>query len=259
MMNKKIAIVILFISIGMSALGQKSINNYKYVVIPLKYNFLSKKDQYRVNTLTRHLFKQEGFVALFDEEQFPDELINDNCKALYVNVDKPKGGLFSTKLEIVLNNCFGKEVYRTEKGSSREKDYKKAYAEALKEAFKFIEQLEYKYHAVANGKENKIEGKVDVVEEEKIVVEKETAVVKEEKPVNLEEEKDTTLYAQEKPYGYQIVDATPKVVMHLLSTSAQNVFLVKDKNAIVYKEDGFWYYSENEGELKQPKTLHIKF
>merc|ERR1712170_227654 len=105
--------LVLFLSIGFAAMAQKTIDNYQYVIIPLQYDFLSEKDQYRLNTLTRHLFKQKGFIVLFDAEEFPEEINKDRCEALYANVEKVKGGLFATKLEIVLKNCFGKEVYRT--------------------------------------------------------------------------------------------------------------------------------------------------
>ncbi|WP_243471075.1 hypothetical protein [Winogradskyella sp. MH6] len=256
-MKKKLAVLILFLSIGFTAIAQKDFNNYKYVIVPLKYDFLNEKDQYRLNTLTRHLFKQKGFVTFFDEEQFPEELNKDRCKALFANVEKGKSGLFATKVDITLKDCFGKEVFRTETGSSRKKDFKEAYVEAVREAFSSIEVMDYEYQPLEEKNEKDddvIESAVDIVEVEA----KEPEVKPSTESVDIES-KDTTLYAQEKPYGYQVVDATPKVVMQLLNTSAQNVFLVKDKNAIVYKEDGFWYYSENNGELKEPKTLDIKF
>ncbi len=259
-MKNRITILALFLCIGFSALAQKNINNYKYVIIPLKYDFLEENNQYRLNTLTRYLFKQKGFEVYFDEEKFPEELNKDRCKALFADVEKGKGGLFSTKVDIVLKDCFGKEVFRTETGSSREKDFKKAYSEAIKEAFSSIEFMDYEYQPleekVEKDDEEVIESAVDIneVETKTEEVEVSTEIVEVKTETN-----NTTLYAQEKPYGYQVVDATPKVVMHLFSTSVQNIFLVKDKNAIVYKEDGFWYYSENNGELKEPKTLDIKF
>ncbi len=257
-MKKKLAVLILFLSIGFTAIAQKDINNYKYVIVPLKYDFLNEKDQYRLNTLTRHLFKQKGFVTFFDEEQFPEELNKDRCKALFANVENAKGGLFATKVDITLKDCFGKEVFRTETGSSREKDFKNAYNEAIKNAFSSIENMDYQYQPLET---TMVEDENDVVIESAVDIDKVEA--KEEVVTSVEvvevQTDNTTLYAQEKSYGYQVVDATPKVVMQLLKTSAIDVFIVKGRNAIVYKEDGFWYYSENDGELKEPKTLDIKF
>lgn len=258
-MNKRLTVLMFFMCIGFTAIAQKNINNYKYVIIPLKYEFLDENNQYRLNTLTRYLFKQRGFEALFDEEEFPEELNKDRCKALFANVEKAKGGLFTTKVEITLKDCFGKELFRTETGSSREKDFQKAYTEAIKKAFSSLDLIDYEYQPL----EEKVEKEDSVIESAVDINEVETKTEEVETSTEVVEVKtqttNTTLYAQEKSYGYQVVDATPKVVMQLFKTSAVDVFIVKGRNAIVYKEDGFWYYSENDGELKEPKTLDIKF
>ena len=67
------------------------------------------------------------------------------------------------------------------------------------------------------------------------------------------------LYVQEVNDGFQVVDATPKVVMFLYATPKQDVFIVKGRNAIVYKEDGFWYISENKDNKNSVITIDIKF
>ena len=66
-------------------------------------------------------------------------------------------------------------------------------------------------------------------------------------------------YAQAIDNGFQIVDASPKIVMVLFYTAAKDVFIVKDKNAIVFKKDGEWLYSENDGTDKSSKIMNIKF
>ena len=48
-------------------------------------------------------------------------------------------------LKIQLKNCDGEVVYTSEEGLSREKNYKKAYHEALRMAFKFLEAKNYRY------------------------------------------------------------------------------------------------------------------
>ncbi|MCT4630199.1 MAG: hypothetical protein N4A42_09980 [Winogradskyella sp.] len=259
-MNKKIAIVILFIGVGLSALAQRDINNYKYVIIPLKYDFISENDQYRLNTLTRYLFKQEGFIALFDEEKFPEELNNDNCKALYANVNKIKGGLFATKLEIVLSNCFGKEVYKTEIGSSREKDYKKAYNEALKNAFKSIEELEYKYEAV------------EVKPIEKKVVKKDIVEVSDDvKPKSIEKKKEaktnTLNNVKKDPYkaqlfgglNYKLMNNKGELVYVLLYSGKENVYIVKGVDALVYKLNNNWVLAKSTDNKIEIESIEIKF
>lgn len=66
-------------------------------------------------------------------------------------------------------------------------------------------------------------------------------------------------YAQATENGFQLVNSEPKIVMVLWPTAAENVFLAKGKSAIVFKENGFWYYSENDGTLGEKQQLTIKF
>jgi hypothetical protein len=47
--------------------------------------------------------------------------------------------------------------------------------------------------------------------------------------------------------------------MILLNTSAKDVFIVKDKNAILHKEGDLWIYYEHNDNKKIRKELHIKF
>jgi hypothetical protein len=66
-------------------------------------------------------------------------------------------------------------------------------------------------------------------------------------------------YAQVVKDGYQLVDSEPKIVMILIQTSAKDVFMVKDRNAIVYKENKQWvYFENNNGEITK-HSMQIKF
>ena len=47
--------------------------------------------------------------------------------------------------------------------------------------------------------------------------------------------------------------------MVLFNTSAKDVFMVKDKNAIVHRDGDLWIYYENNGVDEIKKTLTIKF
>ena len=58
------------------------------------------------------------------------------------------------------------------------------------------------------------------------------------------------LYAQSINSGYQLVDAESKNLMILITTSAKDIFIVKNKNAIVYKDKSEWiYFQNNDGEI----------
>lgn len=143
MIKKYVALLIALITIQ-NSFAQKSINNYKYVIVPYKFDFVNAKDKYRINTLTRHLFKTNGFDVYFDEENLPEDLFKDRCLAMYANVIKEKA-LLATKVYIELKNCRGAVILKSELGKSKDKEFDIAYSEAIKEAFQSIAFLNYEY------------------------------------------------------------------------------------------------------------------
>ena len=64
---KRILLVALFISTA--SFAQKSINNYKYVIVPSKFDFVKGKDKYQTSSLTKFLFNKYGFTAFLDDEE----------------------------------------------------------------------------------------------------------------------------------------------------------------------------------------------
>ena len=68
-----------------------------------------------------------------------------------------------------------------------------------------------------------------------------------------------TVYAQEKPYGFQLVNTTPAIVFQILKTNLDAVFILKDKNGVFYKKGKNWiaeYYIKNQ--IVQ-KEYQVKF
>ncbi len=266
-----------------SAFSQSNLNDYKYVIVPHKFDFQKKDDQYRLNSLAKFLFKKQGFEALIEGGAYPEDLALNRCLALRSNVIKGSG-MFKTKLTVELKNCNDQVVYTSQVGESRIKEYEKSYNEALRNAFKSFEALNYSYKPNKNNKvtttknveessetEKEIqklkeeleslkkekEEVIEVVEVEEIV----EVPVKEEKimEVPVEVGVSKVLYAQETSNGFQLVDSSPKVVYKIIETGANNVFLVENKSAIIYKNGNNWileYHSNNT--LKQ-ETLNIKF
>lgn len=119
--------------------SQKSLNDYAYILVPQQFDFQSNKDQYRLNTLVRHLFNQSGFKALYEEElgSLP------RCEGVYASVIEERAFL-STKVVITISDCFNNELYRSQVGQSKEKDRSISYAEAIRNAFKSIQALNIK-------------------------------------------------------------------------------------------------------------------
>lgn len=135
--------MLVFLVMTSTVLAQK-INRYKYAIIPETYEFTGEKDQYQLNSLTKFLLKKEGFNTLMTTEKTPEDLKMDPCLAFNTRV-KDNSGIFVTKLVLIFEDCSGEEVFRSKEGRSREKEFKKAYHEALRDAFESIEELNYNY------------------------------------------------------------------------------------------------------------------
>ncbi len=266
----------------------EAINDYKYIIVPEEFDFLKKTDQYDVNSLTKFLFTKYGYNAYFENEELPADYQDDKCLGLIAKVEKAKGGFLNKRLQINLVDCNKETIVSSTIGKSKEKDLKKAYNLALREAFETFQYFKYEYKPspkvlakLSSGKEEKKATMLATQQKEEEIerLKQEVAALKKEKENNTNEiravvatsskektnkvnntkEEVLMLYAQPIENGFQVVDSTPKVVMILLETPKQNTFIVKNQNAIVYKEDGFWYLSTNDGESTSLKTLDIKF
>ena len=102
------------------------------VVVPNKFAFLKSDNEYQLNILTKFLIEKQGFKA-YMENEVPSELLNTPCNLLKADV-KNESNMMTSKLRLVLTDCANKEVFSSEVGKSREKEYKKSYQEALRNA-----------------------------------------------------------------------------------------------------------------------------
>ena len=243
---------------------------YKYVVIPYEFDFLNKHDKYRVNTLTRYLFKNEGFEVLYDNEEFPKELADNRCLGLYLGINNDSG-IFTTKMSYILRDCSNQVLMETSQGRSRIKAYEKSYNQALRRAFTDIEAKNYSYQPTKQVvPETVVETVTETVPTEKVYDKVKVTVREEPTPVHkvverkgtetiVTETTNAVLYAQPIKNGYQLVDSTPKIVMILLKTGAPNVYIVKGQDASLYKENGKWMLSKATNEGNAISTLNIRF
>lgn len=289
-MNKAFYIFSFLILANLSAFSQKSINDYKYIIIPTKFEFLKEQDQYQINSLTKFLFNKHGYIAYMQNEDLPEDLRNNRCLALTADVVK-MNALLKTKVQIDLKDCNGNLIMASDIGETREKIYEKAYNLAVREAFKTFQHANYSYqpneHIVAKGTpstpstpavtiENdeeiaRLKKEIESLKEEQVEV---VEVVKPTVNVQMTEQKKTIsspveiveeniinsglLYAQPIENGFQIVDTTPKKVMVLRNSGVKDVFTVEGKKAIVYKKGDLWMYSES-GEILKGEPINIKF
>ncbi|QLC68023.1 hypothetical protein LPB248_14150 [Flavobacterium sp. LPB0248] len=234
----------------------QSVNDYKAVIIPLKYEFMKTDNQYRLATLSKQNLTKAGFEAFYSNEQLPDGY-TDRCQVLYIDVVKDNAFLV-TKLIVNFKDCFGQVVYTSEVGRSKEKDYEVAYKEALDNAFKSVTALHYKYsgNPVAT---SKTPASAKTVAATAVTTVAATQIVAASSP----DLKDPNLlYAQPTESGYQLIDKTPKVVMKLFKTSQPNVYIANKDNvqgSLILKEDGQWYFESYQNDKLVSEKIVVKF
>ena len=264
-------LLILFLFLSFSGYSQNTINNYKYVVVPEKFNFLKQNDQYSLNSLTKGLLEYKGFTVYFDSNELPGELANNKCRALIADILEKKG-MFVTNLTLLLKDCQGNIIFKSKEGKSREKEYKVAYNMALRDAFTSLDSVSYAYIGSTNQPVQpaittttsivpvkSAEAVTNQSAQPTITTTTSSAPVKSTEPVI--NQPAGTLYAQAIANGYQLIDTTPKIVLTLLKTSAENYFIASNAtaNGIVLKKNEDWvfeYYKD--GKLVSEKLL-VKF
>jgi hypothetical protein len=248
---KKILLILLMMS--SSIFAQKKINNYKYVIVPSKFDFVKKVDEYKTSSLTKFLFNKYGFTALLSSDKLPDDLAKDRCLALTATV-RDESTMFTTKNILELKDCYNKTLFSTKVGKSKNKEYKNAYHEAIRDAFKSIQSLKYEYIPAKNT--------VIEIQKENVTTINEPKVIKIEKSIITKEVNEvvkSSLYAQSIINGFQLVNTKPEVVFQIVKTNVKDVFIIKNKNGIMYKNDTLWvaeYYKED---VKVMESYQIKF
>lgn len=160
---KRIILLMLCIGLNTSLFGQ-NLQDYKFIRVPVKFDFLKEENQYQLNALTAFLFEKKGFEVLYRDD-IPENI--DPCDVLQANVHSDWGFL-KTKLYFTLENCKQATVFTSETGISREKDFKLSYHEALRAAFASIEPLS-----------NKIAANENIIKEDSVVTIEETEQRKE--------------------------------------------------------------------------------
>ena len=251
---KKISLFILIFSISTIAIAQ-NLNGYKYALVPSQFSFLKETDKYQLNTLAKLFMQKYGFETYLDSDTAPFDFAYANCNKVYFNLFK-ENSLFLTKVKIILSDCTGKVLFVSKEGSSKEKDLRIAYNQALREAFSSFETLHYKYdEKIAVVKQSEITSVKEILQEPKAVVQESKEVVTSTKSIS------NPLYAQAVEYGFQLVDAAPKVVMKLYRTSVADVFTaVKgDLQGVLVSKNNEWFFEYYQNDKLVSEKVAVKF
>jgi len=244
-MKKVLLSLILLLSF---ASFSQSINDYQYVIVPIKFDFLKENDRYRLNTTTKFLLQKYSFKSFLSTEQAPAEATNNRCAVLYASLVNDNS-FFMTKIKLVLKDCQERTVFETDYGKSRLKDYAQAYNEAIRDAFKSFDKLGYKY----NG------GSAVAIE---TVTETPISQVSVPSPtVENSSTPEVFFFAQPTANGYQVVDSEPKVIMRLFNTSQKNVFMADKKgvNGTVLIKESKWVFEYYDNGKLVSEPINLKF
>ncbi len=252
----------LLLLLTIAGYSQTTLNNYKYVIVPMQFPFSHEQNEYGLNTAAKQFLQQKGFIAYLENESMPLELAANKCIALKAEVTQKKN-LFVTNLTLVLKNCQGDILFKGKEGKSREKDFGPAYQEALINAFSSLQEYPYHYDSTAVAPAGAPSGNVAVAPAAQGNVSANpassapTAAVVSDTPVEI----TGTLYAQAIPNGYQLIDLSPKKVLTLLKTSVPDYFIAGNgsANGIVFKKGSDWFFEYYKDNKLVSKKLDVKF
>ena len=265
---KNIILVLFLTIVNLFVFGQeKKVNNYKFIVVPDQFDFLKQKDEYKTSSLTKFLLKKNGFTVFLNSEQYPKDLIDNPCSGLKALV-LDKSTMFKVKVIIELRDCSNRLLYTSKEGVSKLKEFKKGFQEAIRNAHaSMIDVVFEPFLLEPIGKDKKeivIVNPVLVKEVKEIKLEVELSVI-----TNIEEAAqvsptnnialDSTLYAQPKENGFQLINLKPQVVFVILNTGAKDIYVIKDKNGLLYKKGENWIAEFYEGGEIVVKKYSIKF
>jgi hypothetical protein len=241
MIKKIVGSLLFFMTISLTS-QIKKMSDFKYIIVPNKFDFLKKSNQYQTSSLTKFLLQKKGFHVFLSTDSLPIDLLQNRCLALTAIVSDASGVLI-VKNKIVLQDCFGTLVYASKFGKSKEKEYKKAYHEAIRKAYATMTDLKFVYEP---------DREVDEKKEIPLITPSEATKATPEKAlISNQIQKDfveiETLSAQVKNNGFQLVNTIPEVVFQLLQTNLKEVFILKGSNGIFYKKGTRWIaeYYEN--------------
>ena len=214
-----------------------------------------------MNTSVKLLLQKYGFKSFFPTDSVPSEIVNSNCKKLYADIVK-ENNFLSTKIKIVLNDCREKVIYETAFGTSREKELPAAYNQALREAGKSFDKLDYKYNNNFEVEILDIPGtKPGMIAPDPPPPPKKESVATDLVYGEAHSGSEIFYFAQPTANGYQVVDSEPKVIMKLYKTSQKDVFMaVKgDINGTVISKNEQWFFEYYKDGKLVSELLNLKF
>ncbi|HXB06831.1 MAG TPA: hypothetical protein VNW04_06945 [Puia sp.] len=244
----KISVLFIFTLFTVAGHTQNTINSYKYILVPQRFDFLKADDQYGLNNTTKSLLEQKGFTVFWSNGNLPPAVAANKCSALFAEVVERKA-FFATNLTVSLKDCSGNIIFKSKEGKSREKEFFIAYDHALRDAFSSLNDVSYKYDSTPSTPPQQLAATPPNSSSPATPAKSAVAGI------------IGTLYAQVIPNGYQLIDTTPKKILTLLKTSMQDYFLAEAEasNGVVFKRNGEWLFEYYKDDKLVSQKLEIKF
>jgi len=216
----KTVIAILFTFIGLSSYAQENLDDYKYIIVPKKFDAFKNMNEHQTSTLIKFLFTGKGFTTVYDD-QLPDDLKFNRCLGVVADL-QDDSSMFSTKTIINLIDCNDKIVFSTMQGISKIKQYKEAYNEAIRESMRSFNGINYTYSDKKEKEEPvtvSFKNDVKKLDESKAVKILEGEKAKEKEKITKstavisEETEKTQYYKDQTPVASNIKKAEPKTAV----------------------------------------------
>ena len=236
--------------------------SYKYIIVKSTFDFLKQVDRYRTSSFTKFLFEKEGFKVYLDNEQLPEELYYNKCKAMFVDI-KDDSNLFYTKNFIELLDCNNNLIHTSQIGKSKLKDYEKTYRQSIRNAFSTFKNLDSVYTSFSSVKITKSikkESNLEIVTKPKEI--KQEIIKPTENSSNSENKNNSgysTLTAQDNSSGYQLLNTKNEVIFIILKTGNQNRFIIKNKNGSLINKGSYWLAEYYEDQKLITEKIKINF
>ncbi|MEC8724229.1 MAG: hypothetical protein VXX60_04385 [Bacteroidota bacterium] len=245
MKHLSINLIAIFVASQTLLIAQTNLDQYKYVSVPNRFDFMKSSDQFQISSLAKFLLTKNKFTVLENLEKYPADLAANQCLLLNLNVEQIKGFL-KTKLEVQFLNCKNQVVFKSDIGMSREKDFKTAYHQALRAAFSSVSEANYKFNET-----------VDKVPTNEKPISVKRAVSTPMQDTDLSSSKLTSeILMTQTSYGFDIRDADGILVYSLYQTMSDGIYIIDKLPGIVYKRGNRFVreYISNQKIIIEPLT-----
>lgn len=249
-MKKYIVLLLLVTSTGFA----QNLNDYKYALVPAKFNFLSDVNMYNLNELSKMYLQKNGFETYLDNETAPDDFVNTNCNKIFVDII-PNNNLFTTKVKVVLKDCKGTILFTSQEGTSREKEYKIAYNQALRMAFDNFSIL--KTHKFQSTQKNL--GMIGELNEVKVTTDLKEAL--DNRTIVNTTTTSSALYVKPILNGFQLINSEPKVIYKIYKTSTKDFYIATKGtiNGVFFSKNKEWFFEYYQNEKLISEKVEVKF